>query len=97
MASAPDTQIRIEVRSASAAPASSISRYIAGTPTNREGRRSSMARSTMSALKRGRNQTGSPADASPSRAAKPMMCATGRLTTTSLSRSRPGQSAPPRS
>ena len=43
MASAPEAHSRIEVRSRSPAPASSIIPYMAGTPTNIPARRVSMA------------------------------------------------------
>ena len=73
MASAPDIQMRTEDRSRSAAPASSISRYMAGTPTKIEHRRDSMASRTVAARNRGRNHTGRPAAAVPSRVTNPMM------------------------
>ena len=50
MASAPDAHTRTEVRSRSAAWASSSIRYIAGTPTNIVARRCSMASSTCTGL-----------------------------------------------
>ena len=86
MASAPEIQIRTDVRSRSSAPASSSIRYMAGTPTKTEQRRVSMASSTTSALNRGRNHTGTPVAARPTRVMKPMMWAIGRLTTASSSR-----------
>ncbi len=53
MASAPEPQTRTEVRSRCSAPASTIMRYMAGTPTKMVARRSSMASSTSTGRKRG--------------------------------------------
>ena len=93
MASAPEPQTRTEERSRSAAPASSIMRYMAGTPTNMVARRDSMASSTLTGLNEGRKNTGMPAQAMPSTTAKPMMCDTGSDTTASSRRSPAGHAA----
>ena len=81
IASAPEPQIRTEVRSRSEAWASSSIRYIAGTPTKIVARRDSMASSTCTGWNLGRKYVGIPATPSPSRTTKPMMCATGSAIT----------------
>ena len=53
MASAPDAHTRTDLRSRSAAPASSNMRYIVGTPMKTVDRRASMASSTSLASNRG--------------------------------------------
>ena len=67
---------------------------MAGTPTKRLARRVSIASSTRTGLKRGRNHTGTPAHAMPSATANPMMWAIGRLTTAVSWRMPAGSSVP---
>ena len=94
MASAPEIHTRTDDRSRSEAPASHIIRYIAGTPMNSDDFRASRASSTSVGRNRPRKNTGMPAHARPTRAAKPMMWAMGRPTTASSRRSQSGLAAP---
>ena len=64
MTSAPDAHSRIERKSRSSAPASSIIRYMAGTPTNNVARRCSMASRARSGRNFGSRYTGMPPQAS---------------------------------